>query len=63
MPRPPLSADSQRVNLLLPTKMLKALKLVAARQGSPYSEVIREAIRQHITKIADKARADKLARG
>ena len=42
MPRQ--SRDLERVNVFLPEKELKVLRLLAKKRGVPYSDFIREAV-------------------
>lgn len=52
MARP--STDSERVNVYIPKKVMKAARVLAAIRGTTYSEVIRNATREYVVAEINK---------
>ena len=42
------SIDAEKINVNIPTKVMKALRWLSKRQNRPYSEIIREAVKSHV---------------
>ena len=55
MPRP--KTDSVRVNIYLPSQFLTALKRLAAKQSTSYSELVRTAVKEYLIRERDRLKA------
>ena len=52
MARP--NTDSERVNVYIPRRIMKVLRVLAQRRGTTYSEMIRQASREFAIREANK---------
>jgi predicted DNA binding CopG/RHH family protein len=59
MPRPP-PKDKERINFFIPTKTLDALKALASRRGTNYSELLRQAAREFAVAELTKERNNEI---
>ena len=56
MPRP--KTDNVRINIFMEPKILRAMKMLAARRGTTYSQLMRDACREFAVRelTAEKAK-------